>query len=100
MNTNNKTHESTNSFRTVIHTGWWGCGAYGNNRQMMLITQMLAAHWTQIDEIIFHTQTKEHENDIDAAKRIVEDLKNRKDVNEVIEEIVKLNLEWETSNDT
>ncbi|CAF0922063.1 unnamed protein product [Rotaria sp. Silwood1] len=89
-----------NIFRTVIHTGWWGCGAYGNNRQMMLITQMLAAHWAHADEIIFHTQNNEHENDITKARAVFEQLKNGQQVREIIEEIIKLNLEWEKSNNT
>jgi hypothetical protein len=91
---------SPNSFRTIIHTGWWGCGAYGNNRQMMLITQILAAHWAQIDGIIFHTQTTEHQNDIDEAKKVVKKLWNGKEVKEVIEQIFNLKLEWEKSNNT
>ena len=102
----NKTHAmntastSTDSFRTIIHTGWWGCGAYGNNRQMMLITQMLAAHWAQVDEIHFHTQNLEHKDDIKKAEEIFGQLQEKKQVEEVIEEILKLNLEWEKSNNT
>lgn len=91
---------NVNSFRTIVHTGWWGCGAYGNNRQMMLITQILAAHWAQIDKIVFHTQTNEHQNVVDEAKKLVENWRDRKQVEDVIEEIVNLNLEWEKSNNT
>jgi len=93
-------HGSANSFRTIIHTGWWGCGAYGNNRQMMLITQILAAHWAQIDGIVFHIQNKEHQNDIEEAQKAVEKLRHGTEVKEVIEEIFNLNLEWEKSNNT
>ncbi|CAF0721462.1 unnamed protein product [Adineta steineri] len=102
----NKTHSMNNhqssskTLRTIIHTGWWGCGAYGNNRQMMLITQMLAAQWAQIDEIIFHTQTDEHQDDINQADNIFKKLIEVKEVKEVIDEIVKLNLQWEKSNNT
>ena len=67
---------------------------------MMLITQILAAQWAQIDKIIFHTQTKEHENDIEEAKKAVKKLQDGKQVKEVIEEILNLNLEWEKSNNT
>jgi Spy/CpxP family protein refolding chaperone len=91
---------SMNNLRTIIHTGWWGCGAYGNNRQMMLITQILAAQWAQIDRIIFHTQNKEHEKDIEQAEQAVEKLRLGKRVKEVVDEIFHLNLEWEKSNNT
>jgi len=90
----------TNTFHTVIHTGWWGCGAYGNNRQIMLITQILAAHWAGIDELVFHTQTDEHKNDIDRAKTFTEEWLHVKEVKEVIEKIIGLHLEWEKSNNT
>ncbi|CAF3544720.1 unnamed protein product [Rotaria sordida] len=93
-------HNETNNFRTIIHTGWWGCGAYGNNRQIMLITQMLAAHWAQIDEIIFHTQNNEHSKDIAISQTVFEKLKDEQQVKEVINKIIKLNLEWEKSNNT
>ncbi|CAF1454527.1 unnamed protein product [Rotaria magnacalcarata] len=86
--------------RTIIHTGWWGCGAYGNNRQMMILAQILAAYWTQVHEIIFHTQTNEHDSDIRAARETAEKLLQEKSVDRVLEEIVKLNLQWERSNNT
>jgi hypothetical protein len=88
------------SFRTVIHTGWWGCGAYGNNRQMMILTQILAAYWAQVDEIVFHTQTNDHQKDIDAAKGFVTKLLQEKRIEDMIDQIVRLNLQWERSNNT
>jgi hypothetical protein len=107
MNTGNSapnqrraSQSGTNTFRTIIHTGWWGCGAYGNNRQMMLITQILAANWAQIDRIVFHTQTKEHQKDIDDATEVVEKLFHGKQINEIVDEIFNLNLEWDKSNNT
>jgi len=39
---------------TSIHTGFWGCGAYGGNRTLMLLLQMLAAHLAGVQEIVFH----------------------------------------------
>ena len=39
---------------TSIHTGFWGCGAYGGNRTLMLLLQMLAAHLAGVHEIVFH----------------------------------------------
>lgn len=87
-------------FRTIIHTGWWGCGAYGNNRQMMILTQLLAAYWAQIDELVFHTQTNDYQKDIEAAQGFVAKLLQEKGVDNVIDQIVRLNLQWERSNHT
>lgn len=38
--------------RTVIHTGFWGCGAFGGNRTLMTILQCLAADLAGV-EIVF-----------------------------------------------
>jgi hypothetical protein len=100
---NNKNQRSATrggNFRTIIHTGWWGCGAYGNNRQMMILTQILAAYWTQVDEIIFHTQTNEHQRDISAAQALVEKMLKEKRIDTVIDQILGLNFQWERSNNT
>lgn len=40
--------------RTVIHTGWWGCGAYGGNQELMALLQLVAAEWAEVDEVVFH----------------------------------------------
>ncbi|CAF1138155.1 unnamed protein product [Adineta steineri] len=103
LNTSNQRSSSRSEnkhFRTIIHTGWWGCGAYGNNRRMMILTQILAAYWTEIDELIFHTQSNDYQGDIDAAQEIAHQLLKEKRVDDVINQIVKLNLQWEKSNDT
>ena len=41
---------------TSIHTGFWGCGAYGGNRTLLLLLQMLAAHLAGVYEIVFHLE--------------------------------------------
>lgn len=43
------------SVQTVIHTGYWGCGAYGGNRELMPLLQMIAACWAEVDVLVFHT---------------------------------------------
>lgn len=35
--------------RTVIHTGFWGCGAFGGNRELMTILQALAGDLADVD---------------------------------------------------
>jgi hypothetical protein len=39
--------------RTLIHTGFWGCGAFGGNRMVMTILQALAADLAGV-ELVFH----------------------------------------------
>jgi hypothetical protein len=38
----------------VIHTGNWGCGAFGGNVGLMYTVQMLAGLWAGIDELVFN----------------------------------------------
>lgn len=37
-----------------IHSGFWGCGAYGGNKVLMLLLQMVAAQMSGIKTLIFH----------------------------------------------
>lgn len=39
----------------VVHTGWWGCGAYGGDRVLMAALQVLAARLAGVDRLVFHT---------------------------------------------
>ena len=39
----------------VIHTGYWGCGAFGGNRVLMALLQVIAARLAGIDRLVFHT---------------------------------------------
>jgi len=50
--TRNKVSVNT---KTAIHTGYWGCGAYGGNRELMPLLQIIAACCAEIDILIFHT---------------------------------------------
>jgi hypothetical protein len=38
----------------MIHTGHWGCGAYGGNKRMMALLQLVSARLAQVD-LVFHT---------------------------------------------
>lgn len=44
-----------NSARTIVHTGFWGCGAFGGNRTIMIVLQALAARAAGVTELVLHT---------------------------------------------
>lgn len=46
----------------VLHTGNWGCGAYGGNRQLMLSIQMMAACMAGISKVVFYCGTDSRED--------------------------------------
>jgi len=37
-----------------VHTGFWGCGAFGGNRTVMVALQIVAAHLSGLDHLTFH----------------------------------------------
>ncbi len=39
---------------TIVHTGFWGCGAFGGNRRLMIALQSLAARAAKVTRIIIH----------------------------------------------
>jgi hypothetical protein len=39
----------------VVHSGFWGCGAFGGNRELMALSQILAASISGLDMLVFHT---------------------------------------------
>lgn len=47
----------TGPARTVIHTGFWGCGAFGGNRTLMTILQALAADLADVDVVFWAFDT-------------------------------------------
>jgi hypothetical protein len=38
----------------VVHSGNWGCGAFGGNLVLMYTVQMLAAQWANIDQLVLY----------------------------------------------
>ena len=41
--------------KVVVHTGFWGCGAFGGDRSLMVLLQLLAARLAGIDKLVFYT---------------------------------------------
>jgi hypothetical protein len=41
--------------RAVVHTGFWGCGAFGGNRTLMPFIQAVAAEMAGVERLVFHT---------------------------------------------
>ncbi|KAJ4460462.1 putative Tyrosyl-tRNA synthetase [Paratrimastix pyriformis] len=48
-------HETPPGVQVVVHTGNWGTGAYGGNKVLMALLQILAARMAGVDKIVGHT---------------------------------------------
>lgn len=42
------------SCQTVVHSGFWGCGAFGGNRRLMVALQALAARAAKVSRLVLH----------------------------------------------
>jgi len=58
--------------QTAIHTGYWGCGAYGGNRELMAILQIIAATLADVHMLYFYTgdDSKPYERAIESLDAI------------------------------
>ncbi|MBL1176549.1 hypothetical protein [Pantanalinema sp. GBBB05] len=86
----------------VIHTGYWGCGAFGGNRVLMALVQLLAARLSQIDRLVFHTSDPAGSADLAKARQILEhDLladAASVSVSDLIDAIVAMKFQWGVSD--
>jgi len=47
--------EAAGATEAVVHTGFWGCGAFGGNRTLMALLQVVAAQMAGLSRLVFHT---------------------------------------------
>ncbi len=87
--------------QVIIHTGNWGTGAYGGNKTIMAILQLLSARVANIDYLVYHTfdsaSSKKFEEGLEILKNIFESKELIKLIN-VFYEIKKLGFEWGVSD--
>jgi hypothetical protein len=94
------------SASAVLHTGFWGCGAYGGNRELMSLLQLFAALLADVKVIVFHTVTPAGVAPFEAGKRVfdklLEEAQSTGEGNTAdwIRRIVGMRYPWGESNGT
>ncbi len=84
---------------TTIHTGFWGCGAYGGNRTLMTTLQLLAAQLAQIDTLIYHTGDKPSLQQFAQAQSLLhEELQKSPTTNQLISALQSRHFHWGTGD--
>jgi hypothetical protein len=82
----------------VVHSGFWGCGAFGGNRVLMALLQVIAAGMAGLDALVFHTGRAGGRAPLDEALRIVRgELAPPSGIGataDVLDAIVALGLTW------
>jgi len=80
-----------------IHTGFWGCGAFGGNRLLMLLLQIYAAKLAKINSLVIHTVDQAGSEWLEETQtRITGHLESAPE--EYIQWILSLNLRWGESD--
>lgn len=87
---------------TLIHSGFWGCGAFGGNKVMMLMLQQIAAQMAGVERLVLHVMEEAGRAvAADAGVRVKELVgQGEIDTAEVIERVVAMGLRWGVGNGT
>jgi hypothetical protein len=87
------------NLKVTIHTGFWGCGAYGGNRILMTALQLLAARMAEVDTLVFHAGDKPGVAQFNEAQKLVDDLLQTQPDNEtLIRELTRRGFPWGQSD--
>lgn len=82
----------------IIHTGFWGCGAFGGNQTLMTVLQVLAADLAEVD-LVFHAGDDHGLQVASEAYRIYCRIrKDHTDTSMFVETILGMNFLWGESD--
>jgi hypothetical protein len=59
--------EAAGAMEAVVHTGFWGCGAFGGNRTLMALLQLVAAQMAGLSRLVFHAANRAGSKEFDRA---------------------------------
>jgi hypothetical protein len=83
-----------------IRTGFWGCGAFGGHRHVMVALQLLAARMAGVDRIRFYTVTVENEDDYDAGHALLDELLPAPTLGKLLTRLVARGYRWGVGDGT
>lgn len=82
----------------AIHSGFWGCGAFGGNRVMMTLVQLLAADMAGVARLVLHVGDPEGRTSVEQALALAPDLAAAPSAAELIARAEALGLVWGVSD--
>ena len=84
----------------AIHSGFWGCGAFGGNRVMMTLVQILAADVASVDRLVLHVGDPSGRSSVERALALASDLATATStsVAELTAGLEALGLTWRVSD--
>ena len=84
--------------QVAIHSGFWGCGAFGGNRVMMTLLQVLAADMAGVARLVFHVGDPGGRTSVERALALAPDLATATSATELIARVEALGLAWGVSD--
>ena len=90
---------ASSSRPVVIHTGFWGCGAFGGNRPLMVLLQLLAAQLAAADRLVFHLGSVAEQPPFDEGQEILRKVtRTESSTQEILNAIAKRGFQWGQSD--
>ncbi len=83
--------------RVIVHSGFWGCGAFGGNRVLMTLLQLFAAEMAGIDRLVMHIGDSSGRKPVEQATAILRDslaVSDSTETDRAIKLIDEMNMEW------
>ncbi|MEQ9500384.1 MAG: hypothetical protein RIT81_26145 [Deltaproteobacteria bacterium] len=85
----------------VVHSGFWGCGAYGGDRVLMPLLQMVAAQLAGVHRLVLYAVTAAGLPDFERVRALAAELApDPTPVDTVVQRILRCGFVWGVSNGT
>jgi hypothetical protein len=78
----------------AVHSGFWGCGAFGGNRVMMSLVQLVAADMAGLARLVFHVGDPSGRTSVERALALAPDLATATSTTELVARAEALGLAW------
>jgi hypothetical protein len=85
---------------TEIHTGFWGCGAFGGDRTLMTLLQLFAAELAGVDMVFWTVDTHRLPFAEDSCRLYRQLRAEAPRTPDFLEAVAGLGCEWGVSNGT
>ena len=78
----------------VVHSGFWGCGAFGGNRVLMLMLQIAAANAAGLAQLVLHTGAKGEEAFQEACRTLERVGDSSCSPSDLVARVASVGFEW------
>ncbi|CAG8571545.1 4289_t:CDS:2 [Paraglomus brasilianum] len=90
--------------KVIIHTGNWGCGAFGGSIPIMATLQFFAALVAGVDKVVYHSagapSKKQAMYGLDVYTKYLDSCEETVDIDKLAAAVEKMKFQWGFSNGT